>query len=136
MSQPGRVVSVMMVIDDPDKAGWVWDAMKEKETHPEVGVRVLSISNGDLFEQYSILENGLKQMAGHILAEEDPELDELYDEKEQADYLLEKAEKAPRKYDYDGVLCRYSHQYLLPFPPETQRETGASSNEGGTQDQA
>ena len=132
MSQPGRVVTALIVIDEPENAGWLWDAMKGETIN---GVRIDAIANGSVFDEAEVMEQGLKHIAGHIIAEEDKELEELYDDSERADEILERASRCDKKYEYDSVLCRYTHNLIKPLPGKTIGQAGNGGNEGGLQDQ-
>ena len=52
-----RVLSLVLKITDPEKAKWIWDYhLREKPFKNELGVEIWGITDGDLQEEVSRLE--------------------------------------------------------------------------------
>ena len=112
-SNNGRVLSVVLTIEDSEKASWLWDAM-DKEIN---GVQFSHISNEDLHEKVEVLSDGLRYITWRALPEANG-MNKIFQRstspKSVAEKVLEYADDLCEKYKYDTVLNTYpkvSHEY-------------------------
>lgn len=52
----GRQLTVVLTIEDPDKADWIWQGLSLDQPVTSAGVTVQAVANGDLWTQLRKLE--------------------------------------------------------------------------------